>query len=1276
MPAQGSGTSPLPSRTAPHDVAFADSPHPIGVLDLEHGLTHCNAAAVRAFGFSSRDEVLGKTPLDFSAPVQADGVDSPARAQQHTAAALRDGLAVFEWRHRRPDGSEWDAMVHLVALQQGERTVLRFMLDDLSEHRRKDQQLQFSRRALDNAGPIFWLEPEHGRVVYVNRAAVAHLGYTEAQCLAMRIPDFDPDFDMATYQPLVRQLRAEGSHIGFETRHRRAGGQLVEVEILAFVSESDAGPLVCVSVKDIAAQKSAQRRLQQSEAYNAMLFQQSRRAMVVMEEANGTFIDCNDAAVQIYGFASREELLGKTPRDISAPLQHGGVPSDIAATAIIQKAMDDGYVVFEWREQRPSGEQWDGLVHLMRFEHGGSGVLQFTVDDITERKRADKQLQFSRRVVENAGPMLCLDSRLGRVTYANRAAQALLGRDEAACCALSILDLDAGMDMPSYADTVQRLRREGGHAARESRYRQADGRLIDVQVMSFLAESDDGERVCISVTDITQEKRAQAQLVQAKELAERATQVKSEFLANMSHEIRTPMNAVIGLSHLALKTALTPQQHNYVHKIHQSGTHLLGIIDAVLDLSKIEAGKLTVEHEPFDLEQLLANLANLVAEKASARGLELVFDLAREVPTRLVGDGLRIAQVLINFTNNAIKFTEAGEIAVSVRLQEQAGDQVLLRFAVRDTGIGLTPEQIGRLFQSFQQADTSTSRKYGGTGLGLAISRHLAELMGGATGVESALGKGSTFWFTARLRADAPPRARRRAVPPHASRRVLVVDDNATARSVLGGMLVGMGHTVASAPSGQDAIAQVRSADGRDQAFDVVLLDARMPGLGGIETAHALRALGLHAPPLMVIVTAWGQDDVHAAALEAGIRTVLTKPLSASQIFEAMAELAGDAADSGPAPLPDASARLLERVRALGGRHILLAEDNEINQLVATEMLHEAGLSVDIAADGQAALEMACQRHYDLVLMDMQMPRMDGVQATRRLREVPALHDLPIVAMTANAMQPDRERCRSAGMVDFVSKPIDPELLLHALLRWLPPQRRSVPSAATHTPQAPGGTAAPASTCTAAPSTGRAAPSLPDLQCIDGLNVADGLRRALGREALYRDLLRRFVDQQPQSRRTLHDALAAGDHALVQRLAHTLRGVAANIGALHIAHLAGALEHAARAEASAAEQQAQALALAGPLERLTRQLADALGGTTGHDGDMRPPTPANAPDQPGAITQELLRLLGDGEAEAADYLRTHAPTLRKLLAHRYDALPDAVDVFDFEGALALLDGKG
>ncbi|CAN7229988.1 response regulator [Pseudorhodoferax sp. LjRoot39] len=857
-------------------------------------------------------------------------------------------------------------------------------------------------------------------------------------------------------------------------------------------------------------------------------------------------------------------------------------------------------------------------------------------------------------ILHNAPMPIFVKDREGRCVMHNPCYVAMLGRPGASLAGQFFHDfLPTSRADANVQESDLRVFAGGSLPPYEMRVPTPDGvRHFEIHKFGLPDASGAVHAVCGMSIEVTVRKVAEEQLRQAKAAADAANAAKSAFLANMSHEIRTPMNAVIGLSHLALKTDLDPRQRDYLHKIHQSGQHLLGILNDILDFSKVEAGKMDIEQGPFELDELLAAATNLVAEKAQARGLELVCDLPAEVPHSLTGDALRLSQVLVNYANNAVKFTESGEIAIAVRVQEQSAGQVLLRFTVRDTGIGLTPEQIGRLFRSFEQADSSTTRQYGGTGLGLAICKRLAELMGGSVGVDSRSGEGSTFWFTARLGLrPQPPRA-----PPHLDllgRRVLVADDNACAAQVLVRLLQHEGFAADAVDGGQAAVQAVAAAHAAGRPYDAVLLDAQMPGMDGAQAAQGIAALGLDAAPRLALASAQGGD----APQRAGIGVVLAKPVGAVALRAAMLRLFGHAAP-GEAAAPSGADAGMAALAPLRGARILLVEDNALNQQVATELLQQAGFAVDVAGDGAIGVAMAdraldAAQAYDLVLMDMQMPVMDGVAASRALRSRAAHDALPILAMTANAMQADRERCAAAGMNDFVAKPIEPEQLWQALARWVRPR--------------PGLPVSQAATA-AAPPTAAAASLPPALAAIAGLDTATGLRRLMGRQPLYLELLGKFARAQDRVPAQIHAALVAGDAELARRLAHTLRGLAGNLGAGPLQAQAAEVEQAIAAGAGLPALVPVLDGLARLLDPLVCSLQAAL-----------PEPVAAAPHANGhdraaiaAIAAHLQALLEQGDGDAASYFAEHRGALEAALGPACAPIAVAIDGYDFDAAAQAL----
>ncbi|MCW5604213.1 MAG: response regulator, partial [Burkholderiales bacterium] len=693
---------------------------------------------------------------------------------------------------------------------------------------------------------------------------------------------------------------------------------------------------------------------------------------------------------------------------------------------------------------------------------------------------------------------------------------------------------------------------------------------------------------------------------------------------------------------LALKTALNPRQRDYVSKIHGAGTALLAILNDILDFSKIEAGRLELETTDFAMDQVLHAVTGVTAQRAHEKGLEFVVDVSPEIPETLSGDPLRLGQILTNLVNNAVKFTEKGEVRIRIEPVERAGDRVQIRCAVRDTGIGLTREQAARLFQPFTQADMSTTRKHGGTGLGLTICLRLVELMGGRIWVESEPGAGSTFCFTASLGVGSAPRRRRRIPDRLHHLHVLVVDDHDAAREVLTENLRGVTRDVDVARTGFEAVRAVLDHDPHDP-YDLVLMDWRLPGIDGIEAARRIRRIeGMRTKPAIVMVTAFGRDDVRHEADQAALDGFLMKPVNASILFDLVVRLF--APESAVELPPDGAGG--ERDYGIRGMHVLLAEDNEINQQIAVELLESVGVVVEVASDGQEALDkLDAGADFDAVLMDLQMPKVDGIAATGRIRADPRFAALPVIAMTAHAMVEERERCLAAGMNDHVTKPVDPDVLYRTLARHY----------ARRAPQAD----RPAATGEQRPTA-----ALPE---IAGIDTAAGLRRVAGNRGLYRKLLQQYAEGQRDAPARIRDALEAGDAVTAERLAHTLKGVSGNIGAAGVQQAAAAVEHAI----GKGEDTRPPLAALGPV---LNEVMSALEVALEIPADDAPPGQVAVDMQVlQPVLDRLEGYLADSDGEATDYLAQHQELLRSAFGNAsYAGVAKAVNDYDFEAALGKL----
>ena len=771
----------------------------------------------------------------------------------------------------------------------------------------------------------------------------------------------------------------------------------------------------------------------------------------------------------------------------------------------------------------------DGHVHRI------NGVVR----DITGRKKAEEALRQSeaqhRTLVEQSlqGFVVVQDFR---IVFANTAIAEITGY---AIKQLLSLGPDEVRSLIHPDDRTlvwgrfqERLAGKPISPRYEFRLLRKDGTVRWLEMLATRIDYRGEPAIQAAIIDVTERKRVEDVLRKAKEQAEDANRLKSEFLANMSHEIRTPMNAIIGMTDITLDTDLTDEQRDYLNTVKLSARALLELLNDILDLSKIEADKIEIENIDFDVRITVEGVIDTLAPKASAKGLELACMIHHQVPSLVRGDPGRLRQILVNLLGNAIKFTEKGEVVVGVDLQEEAQDRATLLFSVTDTGVGIPREKRDRIFQSFTQVDGSTTRKYGGTGLGLSICKRLVELMGGQIGVDSEPGKGSRFWFTVALEKQEELQEEVPLPPDIRGMRVLVVDDNRTNRTILVKMLESFGCSPEAVERGNETIQVLKRAAQREKLFDLVLLDMLMPGMNGEAVLRAIKKDPEIKNVTVIILTSLGQRG-DAARLEAlGCAGYLLKPVKQSQLFDLIITVLG----RQKVPAKRKPGRIVTRHTLAEERRrrtrLLLAEDNPMNQKLAIALLKRAGYWVDAVENGKMVIEGLKRKNYDLILMDVQMPEMDGLEATQAIRKTEGMErHTPIIAMTAHAMKGDRERCLEAGMDGYISKPIEPQELLDAIKKWTGCSDYGDVAAEQETSQKD---------------------ALPEGAPLD---IESALSRFDGDKKFFEEMLEEFLNYMPPHLKTLSQVANEGDAKGVEREAHSIKGAAANLGAKGIAEL-------------------------------------------------------------------------------------------------------------------------
>jgi PAS domain S-box-containing protein len=1238
-------------------------------IDTQGKCTFINRATCEMIGYKP-EETLGRNMHELVHHHKPDGSVYPVDACPiYRAFTKGEGCRVDDEVIWRRDGSPLSVEYSsFPILEDGKITGAVVTVSDITDRKAADRELQ---SILDNSAAVVQVKDLDGRYLRINRRFEQIFGLDRSKVVGKTDHDLFPREIADRFRANDKEVLQAARAIQFEETAPHLDGPHDYISI-KFPLYDGAGVIYATAgiFTDITDRKRAEQRLRESEQLFRSIFENAQIGIGVFK-IDEQELSPNRALQEMLGYSEKELSRLETWDQITDP-------DESASDARRYSELVDGKRDKDEWEQRLVRRDGRIAVTSVRFSllRDAAGRPQYVAslqEDITERRAAEDLLRKREEELRRANFLADTALELSKAGYWH------VPLDGSGWYNSSPrrVEVFGEIPRPDYRyrldemfahasegdETAAKAAREAFNAAVEGKRatydtvfaykRPIDGRIAWVHALGHVQKDADGTATDMYGVsqDITEFKQLEAELLAAKEVAEAATKAKSDFLANMSHEIRTPMNAILGMTHLALKTALTLKQRDYLTKTRVAAQALLGIINDILDFSKIEAGKLDMEKSEFRLESVLENVSSLVSQKAHDKNLEFLIGGTHDLPQNLIGDALRLGQILINLVTNAVKFTERGEVVVTVAIEERASDRIKLKFSVRDSGIGMTPVQTSRLFQPFSQADTSTTRKYGGTGLGLSISKRLVEMMDGEIWAESNFGSGSTFLFTAWFGTAAEETKRRRLIPDLADMRVLVVDDNEQARIILSDALRGFGLRAESASSGEEAIQKVATASSEDP-YRMLLMDWQMPGMDGLEASRIILGDNLVKPaPKIVMVTAFGREDIQAQAEAMGLDGYLLKPVSLSLLYDTLVDMFGAAEQEGGRSRP-LKADVLSH-DAMGIR-ILLVEDNEVNQQVATELLESAGANVRIAKHGGEAVKLLTESDgpppFDVVFMDLQMPEMDGFTATKLIRARPYLRDLPIIAMTAHALVEERQRCLEAGMNDHVSKPIDPDALFATLIRWAKPVTGQIVRDESR------------------PAQRIVEGILPE---IAGIDMVGGLKRVAGNRRLYRDLLAKFAAGHSDAASQISAAIESGNREVAERIAHTVKGVAGNIGIGEVSAAADKLERAIREKHSAISPLLADFGrvLNSQVQAIRRALSESI-------PQLREPSGVGSEFSTQAALAAIARLralleLSDGDSTEA-FIEVESSLSGAVDKGELDALGRVINEFDFTAALSIL----